>query len=58
MGERRGEYRILVGRPKGRRLLERPKYGWEGIFKMDLPLGWGAWTGLIWLKVGTGDGLL
>jgi hypothetical protein len=27
--------------------------------KMDLQeVGWGAWTGLIWLRIGTGGGLL
>jgi hypothetical protein len=26
---------------------------------MDVQVvGWGAWTGLIWLRIGTGDGLL
>jgi hypothetical protein len=59
MGEGRGAYRILVGRPEGRRPLERPRRRWEDNIKMDLQeMGWGAWTGLIWLWIGTGDGLL
>jgi hypothetical protein len=59
MGEGRGAYRILVGRPKGRRPLERPRRRWEDNIKMDLQeVGWGAWTGLIWLRTGTGGGLL
>jgi hypothetical protein len=59
MGERRGAYRILVGRPEGRRLLGRPRRRWENNIKMDLQeVGWGAWTGLIWLRIGTGGGLL
>jgi hypothetical protein len=29
MGEKRGAYRILVGRPEGRRLLGRPRHRWE-----------------------------
>jgi hypothetical protein len=32
---------------------------WEDNIKMDLQeVGWGAWTGLIWLRIGTGGGLL
>jgi hypothetical protein len=59
MGEGRGAYRILVGRPEGRRPLGRPRHRWEDNIKMDLvEVGWGAWTGLIWLRIGTGGGLL
>jgi hypothetical protein len=36
MGERRGAYRILVGRPEGRRPLGRPRRRWENNIKMDL----------------------
>jgi hypothetical protein len=58
MGEGRGAYRILVGRPEGRRPLERPGRRWEDNIKMDLQeVGWGGWTGLIWLRIGTGGGL-
>jgi len=32
---------------------------WENNIKMDLQdVGWGAWTELIWLRIGTGGGLL
>jgi hypothetical protein len=59
MGEERGAYRVLVGRPEGRRPLGRPRRRWEYNIKMDLQeVGWGALTGLIWLRVGTGGGLL
>jgi hypothetical protein len=59
MGERRGAYRILVGRPEGRRPLGRSRQRGEDNIKMDLyEVGWGAWTGLIWLRIGTGGGLL
>jgi hypothetical protein len=59
MGKGRGAYRILVGRPEGRRPLGRPRRRWENNIKMDLQeVGWGAWTGLIWLRIGTGGGLL
>jgi hypothetical protein len=59
MGKGRDAYRVLVGRPEGRRTLERPRRRWEDNVKMDLQeVGWGAWTGLIWLRIGTGGGLL
>jgi hypothetical protein len=35
MGDVRGAYNILVGRPEGRRPLERPRRRWEGNIKMD-----------------------
>jgi len=41
MGKRRAAYRILVGKPEGRRPLGRPKRRWENNFKMDLQeVGW------------------
>jgi hypothetical protein len=58
-GERRGAYRALVGKPEGRRPLERPRRRGADNIKMDLrEVGWGAWTGSIWLRIGTGGGLL
>jgi hypothetical protein len=36
MGEKRGAYRILVGRPEGRRPLGRPRRRWDDNIKMDL----------------------
>jgi hypothetical protein len=43
MGEERGAYRILVGRPEGRRPLRRPRHRWEDNIKTDLrEVGWGA----------------
>jgi hypothetical protein len=59
MGESRGAYRALVGTPEGRRPLERPRRRWEDNIKMDLrELDLGAWTGSIWLRIGTGGELL
>jgi hypothetical protein len=59
MREKRGAYRILVGRPEGRRPLGRLRRRWEDNIKMDLQeVGCGAWTGLSWLRIGTGSGLL
>jgi hypothetical protein len=36
MGERKGVYRVLVGKPEGKRPLERPRFRWENNIKMDL----------------------
>jgi len=36
MGERRGAYRVFVGKPEGKRPLERPRLRWEDNIKMDL----------------------
>jgi hypothetical protein len=36
MEEGRGVYRVLVGRPEGKRLLGRPRSRWEDNIKMDL----------------------
>jgi hypothetical protein len=59
MDERRGVYRVLVGKPEGKRLyLEDPGVVGRIIFrwifrKWDV----GAWTGLIWLRIGAVGGL-
>jgi len=36
MGERRGEYRVLVGKPEGKRPLGRPRHRWEDNIKVNL----------------------
>ena len=36
MGEGRGVRRVLVGKPEGKRPLERPRLIWEDNIKMDL----------------------
>jgi len=36
MGARRGIYRVLVGKPEGKRPLGRPSLRWEDNFEMDL----------------------
>jgi len=36
MGERRGSFRVLVGKPEGKRPLGRPRLRWEDNNKMDL----------------------
>jgi len=59
MGKGTGAYRDLVEKPEGERQLGRPMDMWEDIIKMDLKeVGWGAWTELVWLRIGTGSWLL
>jgi hypothetical protein len=42
MRERRGVYRILVGKPEGKRPLGRPRRRWEDNIKIYLQeVGWG-----------------
>ena len=49
MGERRGVYRILVGRPEGKRPLGRPRHRWEDNIKMNRQeVGCG---GVHWIEV-------
>jgi len=36
IGNRRGPYRVLAGRPAGKRSLGRPRRRWEDNIKMDL----------------------
>ena len=46
MGERRGVYRVLVGKPEGKRPMGRPRRRREDNIKMDLQeVGYGVWTG-------------
>jgi hypothetical protein len=49
MRERRGVYRILGGRPEGKRPLGRPRHRWEDNIKMDLReigIDWANWIRL------------
>jgi hypothetical protein len=49
MGEKRSMYRLLVGKPEGRRPLGRPRRKWTDNIKMDLVgIGFGDsdWNGL------------
>jgi hypothetical protein len=59
MGEKRNAYRILVGKPEGKRALRKPRHMWVYNIKMDLrEIGEIVWIGFIWLRVGTSGGLL
>jgi hypothetical protein len=55
MGAKRNAYRILMGKPEGKRPLGRPRRRWEDNIRMDLRE---VWTGLIWLRIGTSRGPL
>jgi hypothetical protein len=48
MGEGRNVYRVLVGKPEGKRPFGRPRRRWEDGIKMDLrEIGWGG--GVEWI---------
>jgi hypothetical protein len=49
MGEGRDAYRILVGRPEGRRPLGRPRRRWEDNIKMYLQEV--GWRGVDWIDM-------
>jgi len=55
MGDWRGAYKVLVGRPEDRRSCGKPRHRWEDDIKMDLEeVGWEAWTRLLQPRKGTG----
>jgi hypothetical protein len=58
MGEKRNVYRLFVGKPDGKRPLGRPRRRWIDNIKMDLLEIGVLWTGLVWLRIGTGGELL
>ena len=59
MGERRGVYRVLIGKPEGKSPLVRPRCRWLDNMKMNLQeVGCGVWNGSSWHRIGTGGGHL
>jgi hypothetical protein len=59
MGETKGEYRVLVGRPEEKRTLRRLRRRQNKNINVRLQeMRWGPWTGLIRLSTGTGKGTL
>ena len=49
MGEARGAYRVLMGKPEGKRPLGRPRHRWKDNIRMDLQevgCGYMDWIGL------------
>jgi hypothetical protein len=58
-GEKENACRILVGKPEGKRTLERPRRTLVSNIEIDLrDIGLVVWTGLIWFRIGTSGGLL
>jgi hypothetical protein len=55
MGEGRSMYRVLMGKPEGKRPLGRPRCRWDDGLKMDLR---GVLSGFTWLRIGITGGLL
>jgi hypothetical protein len=57
--EKRNAYRILVGKPEGRRPLGRPRRRWVDNIKWLLERQDGmVWIRLMWLRIGNSGGLL
>jgi hypothetical protein len=59
MGEGRNVYRVLVGKPEGKKAIGRPRRRWEdgiGIYVREID--WGVWSGFMWLRIETVGGLL
>jgi hypothetical protein len=49
MGEERKVYGILVGKPEGKRPLERPRHRWENGIRMDLREI--SWWSVEWIQL-------
>jgi hypothetical protein len=59
MGEERKLYKVLVGKPEGKRPLVKPRRRRDDGIRMDLrETGLGVWIGFDCLRTGTGGGLL
>jgi hypothetical protein len=48
-GEKRYDYRVLVGKPGGMRPIGRPKHRWENSIIMDLRVI--LWDGVDWIHL-------
>jgi hypothetical protein len=52
-------YKLLVGKPEGKRPLGRPKCRWKDNIKMNLrERGGKVWTGFMWCRIRTSGRLL
>ena len=49
MGDRGGAYRVLVGKPEGKKPFGRPRYRWEDSIEMDLQEV--AWRDMDWIEL-------
>jgi hypothetical protein len=53
IGEKRNAYKVLAGKPEGKRSLGRPRHRWEDNVKLELEeMRWERWSGFTWLRVG------
>jgi hypothetical protein len=51
--------KLLIGNPKGKRPLGRPRRRWEDGIRMDLiEIGLGVWIAFDWLRIGSDGELL
>jgi hypothetical protein len=58
-GEGRGVYRVLVGRPDGKKPLGRSRRRWKDNIKLHLrEIGIDGGTGFSWLRIGSSGGVL
>jgi hypothetical protein len=51
MGEGRGVYRVLVGKPEGNRSLERPRHRWEDNTSIKMGLQDVGFGGMDWTEL-------
>jgi hypothetical protein len=58
MLDRRNVYRVLAGKPEGKRLLRKLRHNWKDNIKKSSRNGMGARTGLDCLRTGIGVGFL
>jgi hypothetical protein len=59
MGEKRKLYKVLVGKPEGKRPLGSPRRRFQNGIRMDLrEIGLGVWIGFDWVRIGAGGGML
>jgi hypothetical protein len=50
--EERVVYKVLLGKPEGKRRVGRPRRRWDDAIRMDLTvkeIGWREWSGFSWL---------
>jgi hypothetical protein len=57
MGDKRKVYKVLVGKPEGKKPLGRPTRRWEGSEWILGRLA-GRWSEFNWLRIGIGGSLL
>jgi hypothetical protein len=58
MGEIRNAYKLFVAKPEERENVEELGIGERTILKRIFNKRDGVWTGLMWVRIGTGGGLL